>query len=60
MYYFLCKFITDLHNSIHFITGLNDMHKSSVRFGVCARVCVCVLIKRSANANQANFSSSFL
>ena len=24
--------ITDLHNSIHFITGLTHMHKSSVRF----------------------------
>ena len=33
MYHFLCKLITDLHNSIHFITGLNHMHKSSVRFG---------------------------
>ena len=32
MYYFLCKLITDLHNSIHFITGLTHMHKSSVRF----------------------------
>ena len=33
MYYFLCKIITDLHNSIRFITGLNHirMHKSSVR-----------------------------
>ena len=31
MYYFLCKLLTDLHNSIHFITGLNHMHKSSVR-----------------------------
>ena len=31
MYYFLCKLITDLHNSIHVITGLNHMHKSSVR-----------------------------
>ena len=33
MYYFLYKLITDLHNSINFITGLNHMHKSSVRFG---------------------------
>ena len=33
MYYFLCTLITDLHNSIHFITGLTHMHKSSVRFG---------------------------
>ena len=33
MYYFLCKLITDLHNSIHFITGLTHMHKNSVRFG---------------------------
>ena len=31
IYYFLCKLITDLHNSIHFFTGLNHMHKSSVR-----------------------------
>ena len=31
MYYFLCKLITDLQNSIHFITGLNHMHRSSVR-----------------------------
>ena len=33
MYYFLCKLITDLHNSIHFITGLSHMHKNLVRFG---------------------------
>ena len=33
MYYFLCKLITDLHTSIHLITGLTHMHKSSVRFG---------------------------
>ena len=33
MYYFLCKLITDLHNSIHFITGLTHMYKGSVRFG---------------------------
>ena len=29
--YFVCKLITDLHNSIHVITGLNHMHK--IRFG---------------------------
>ena len=29
--YFLCKLITDLHNSIHFITELNHMHKSSAK-----------------------------
>ena len=33
MYYFLSKLITDLHDSIHFITGLNHMHKSSVWLG---------------------------
>ena len=31
MYHFLCKLITDLHNSINFITGLTLMHKSSVQ-----------------------------
>ena len=30
MYNFLCQLITDLQNSIHFITGLNHMHKGSV------------------------------
>ena len=29
--YFLYKLITDLHSSIHFVTGLNHMHKVSVR-----------------------------
>ena len=33
MYYFLRKLITDLHNLINFITGLNHMHKNSVWFG---------------------------
>ena len=33
MYYFLCKLITDLHNLINFITGLNHMQKNSVWFG---------------------------
>ena len=33
MYYFLDNIITDLHNSIHFTTGLNHLHNSSVWFG---------------------------
>ena len=33
MYYFLCKLVTHLQNSIHFITELNHVHKSSVWFG---------------------------
>ena len=46
MYYFICKLITDLHNSIHFITGLNHMLKSSVRFGSAKKVVGSVRVRQ--------------
>ena len=38
MYYFLWKLVTDLHNSIHFITGLNHVHKGSIRLGSAKKI----------------------
>ena len=56
MYYFLCKLITDLHNSIHFITGLNHITSSLDKI-ICTKLRTKSFAQNFGSAKNRRFDS---